>query len=134
MGYIIFNFLNLNAGWIHRIDSGHIPRPWKAPTWLIGLNTILAFVNAMFLGAGAKAWGYSNALYVGFAFSALILIVFSYRHFVQDKGKFPANALTDLGLSGTDLGVKKAGILPYVALAAGLAVVLLSDHFFQLPG
>ena len=23
-GYIIFNFLNLNAGWIHRIDSGHI--------------------------------------------------------------------------------------------------------------
>ncbi len=26
-GYIIFNFLNLNAGWIHRIDSGHIARP-----------------------------------------------------------------------------------------------------------
>ena len=24
VGYIIFNFLNLNAGWIHRIDSGHI--------------------------------------------------------------------------------------------------------------
>ncbi len=23
-GYIIFNFLNLNAGWIHRIDNGHI--------------------------------------------------------------------------------------------------------------
>ncbi|MET0313486.1 MAG: APC family permease, partial [Hansschlegelia sp.] len=22
-GYIIFNFLNLNSGWIHRIDSGH---------------------------------------------------------------------------------------------------------------
>ena len=33
-------------------------RPWKAPTWLIGLNTVLAFVNALFLGAGAKVWGY----------------------------------------------------------------------------
>ena len=62
VGYIIFNFLNLNAGWIHRIDSGHMERPWKAPTWLIGLNTVLAFVNALFLGAGAKVWGYSNAL------------------------------------------------------------------------
>ena len=46
IGYIIFNFLNLNAGWIHRVDSGHIPRPWKAPDWLIGVNTVLAFVNA----------------------------------------------------------------------------------------
>ncbi len=57
VGYILFNFLNLNAGWIHRIDSAHMDRPWKAPNWLIGLNTILAFVNALFLGAGAKVWG-----------------------------------------------------------------------------
>ncbi|MBA4324818.1 MAG: amino acid permease, partial [Rhodobacter sp.] len=47
VGYILFNFLNLNAGWIHRIDSAHMERPWKAPTWLIGLNTVLAFVNAL---------------------------------------------------------------------------------------
>jgi len=32
VGYIIFNFLNLNSGWIHRVDSGHIERAWKAPT------------------------------------------------------------------------------------------------------
>ena len=37
-GYIIFNFLNLNAGWIHRIDNGHIHRPWRAPTSLIALG------------------------------------------------------------------------------------------------
>ena len=37
VGYILFNFLNLNAGWIHRIDSAHMERPWKAPTWLIGV-------------------------------------------------------------------------------------------------
>ena len=133
VGYIIFNFLNLNAGWIHRMDSGHVNRPWSAPTWLIGLNTIFAFVNAMFLGAGAKVWGYSNALLVGFIFAALILPVFVFRHFIQDGGKFPDGAMDDLGLVGQDLGVKKAGVLPYVALVAGLAVVLISNYVFQLP-
>lgn len=134
VGYVLFNFLNLNSGWIHRMDSGHVERPWKAPTWLIGVNTVLAFVNALFLGAGAKVWGYSNALWVGFAFAAMILPVFAYRHYVQDKGKFPPEALEDLGLVGQDLGVKKAGILPYLALAGGLAVALFANWFFQLPG
>lgn len=133
VGYIIFNFLNLNAGWIHRIDSGAIERPYKAPTWLIGLNTILAFVNALFMGAGAKVWGYSNALWVGFAFAALIIPVFAFRHYVQDKGKFPANALEDIGLTGQDLGVRKAGILPYLALLLGLTIVLVANWLFQLP-
>lgn len=133
VGYIIFNFLNLNSGWIHRIDSGHIERPWKAPTWLIGLNTILAFVNALFLGAGAKVWGYANALWVGFIFAALILPVFAYRHYVRDGGQFPAGAMEDLGLAGQDLGVKKAGNLPYLALLAGLAIVLIANWLFQLP-
>lgn len=133
VGYIIFNFLNLNAGWIHRVDSGHIARPWKAPTWLIGLNTVLAFVNALFLGAGAKVWGYTNALWVGLAFAALILPVFAFRHYVQDSGRFPAQALTDLGLKEGDMGERKAGMLPYLTLAAGLIVVLIANWFFVLP-
>jgi amino acid transporter len=133
VGYIIFNFLNLNAGWMHRVDSGHIERPYRAPTWLIGLNTVLAFVNALFMGAGAKVWGYSNALWVGFAFAALIIPVFAFRHYFQDKGQFPAGALEELGLKGQDLGERKAGILPYLALAAGLAVVLIANWLFQMP-
>ncbi len=133
VGYIIFNFLNLNAGWIHRIDSGHIARPWKAPSALIGLNTVLAFVNALFLGAGAKVWGYSNALWAGLIFAALIIPVFYYRHYIQDGGKFPAGALEALGLKDGDMGEKKAGMLPYMALAAGAVVVLVANWFFQLP-
>ena len=133
VGYMIFNFLNLNAGWIHRVDSGHVPRPWRAPNWLIGLNTVLAFVNLLFLGAGAKVWGYANALWVGFAFAALIVPVFVLRHYIQDGGRFPPNALAELGLKGSDLGERKAGMLPYLALAAGLVVVLLADRYFQLP-
>ncbi|MBI2719751.1 MAG: APC family permease [Rhizobiales bacterium] len=133
VGYIIFNFLNLNSGWIHRMDSGHVERPWKAPTWLIGLNTILAFVNALFLGAGAKVWGYSSALWVGLIFAALILPVFWYRHYLQDGGKFPKEALDDLGIVGEGLGERKAGLLPYLTLIAGAAVVLWANWFFQLP-
>ncbi len=133
VGYILFNFLNLNAGWIHRIDSGHIERPWKAPTWLIGLNTVLAFVNAIFLGAGAKVWGYSTALWAGLFFAALIFPVFYYRHYIQDGGQFPKGALAELGLKEGDMGEKKAGMLPYITLAGGAAVVLLANWFFQLP-
>jgi hypothetical protein len=130
---MIFNFLNLNAGWIHRVDSPHVERPWKAPSWLIGLNTVLAFVNALFLGAGAKVWGYSNALWVGFVFAALVLPVFAFRHYVQDGGRFPAAALVELGLKEGDLGPKRAGMLPYLTLAAGAVVVLISNWYFQLP-
>jgi len=133
VGYIIFNFLNLNSGWIHRIDSGHVERPWKAPNWLIGLNTLLAFVNALFLGAGAKVWGYSDALLSGVIFAALIIPVFMFRHYVQDGGRFPKEALEDLGLTEGDLGHRKAGMLPYLALVAGVCVVLWANWFFVLP-
>ena len=134
VGYILFNFLNLNAGWIHRIDSAHMERPWKAPTWLIGLNTILAFVNALFLGAGAKVWGYENALWSGLIFASLIFPVFWYRHYVVDGGKFPKEAYDDLGLPYGELGERKAGFLPYLALILGAAVVLWANWFFVLPG
>jgi amino acid transporter len=133
VGYLIFNFLNLNAGWIHRVDSGHIERPWKAPTWLIGLNTILAFVNLLFLGAGAKVWGYSNALWAGLIFAALIFPVFYFRHYVQDSGRFPSGALADLGLKDGEMGERKAGMLPYVALIAGAILVLWANWYFVLP-
>jgi amino acid transporter len=134
VGYILFNFLNLNAGWIHRIDSAHMERPWKAPTWLIGVNTVLAFVNALLLGAGAKVWGYENALWAGLIFAALIFPVFWFRHYVQDGGKFPKEAYEDLGLPYGELGERKAGVLPYLALILGAAVVLWANWFFVLPG
>jgi amino acid transporter len=133
VGYILFNFLNLNAGWIHRIDSAHMERPWKAPTWLIGLNTVLAFVNALFLGAGAKVWGYENALWSGLIFASLIFPVFWYRHYVVDGGKFPKEAYEDLGLPYGEMGERKAGMLPYLALILGAAVVLWANWFFVLP-
>ncbi len=141
VGYIIFNFLNLNSGWIHRVDSGHVERPWKAPTWLIGLNTVFAFANLIFMGAGAKVWQIvgakadaPNPLWAGLFFAALIFPVFYFRHYVQDGGKFPKGALDDLGLTEGDMGERKAGMLPYLTLVLGAAVVLWANWFFQLPG
>ncbi|MBL8583197.1 MAG: APC family permease, partial [Rhizobiaceae bacterium] len=130
-GYIIFNFLNLNAGWIHRMDSGHIARPWRAPTILIALGAMLSYVNAMFMGAGAKVWN-PWALWAGLIAASLIVPVFLYRHYVQDGGKFPPHMLDDLGIKPNELVQRKAGILPYLTLIAGLAVVLLSNWFFVI--
>ncbi|PWK60013.1 APC family permease [Aminobacter sp. AP02] len=130
-GYIIFNFLNLNSGWIHRIDNGHIHRPWKAPTILIAVGALLSYVNAMFMGAGAKVWN-PWALWAGFIAAALIIPVFCYRHYIQDGGKFPVHMLDDLGISQEDLKNRKAGILPYLTLIAGVVVVLLANWFFVI--
>ena len=128
-GYIIFNFLNLNAGWIHRIDNGHVHRPWKAPTWLLGLGSIFAFVNVVFMGAGAESWN-PNALIAGLIAAALIIPVFCFRHYIQDGGRFPEHMLSDLGMTEGDIAEKKAGILPYLTIIAGFAVLLAADYFF----
>ncbi|MCB1483598.1 MAG: APC family permease [Hyphomicrobiaceae bacterium] len=132
VGYIIFNFLNLNSGWIHRIDNAHIHRPWKAPTILIALGGIFAFVNAVFMGAGAKVWN-PNALWAGLFTASLILPVFWFRHHVQDGDRFPDHMYEDLNITPGEIVHRKAGILPYVTLAAGLATVLIANWFFTLP-
>jgi len=131
-GYIIFNFLNLNSGWIHRIDSGHVARPYRAPTWLLATGSVFAFVNAAFMGAGAKVWN-PAALWAGFMTAALIIPVFLYRHYVQDGGRFPHEMMEDLHVGDAKtVSKKRAGILPYLALIGGIAVVLIANAIFAV--
>lgn len=127
--YIVFNFLNLNAGWIHRIDNAHVPRPWRAPTILMAIGVVLAFVNAFLLGAGADVWG-AGTLMTGIVAIALIIPVFIFRHYIQDGGVFPAAMLADLSPDGRGLGERKAGVLPYVTLAGGIATVAIAWWIF----
>ena len=123
VGYIIFNFLNLHSGWIHRLDRPSWDRPYKAPTILLVLGGILAFVNLALMGMGADIWG-AGTLKAGLIFAALIIPVFMYRHFIQDKGIFPQSMLEDMHLAGSEDGVtNRAGVLPYITLVAGVAVV-----------
>ena len=122
--YMIFNFLNLNAGWIHRIDSPGRKRPYRAPTLILAAGTVLSYVNCLFMGAGAKIW-HPAALWAGLATALLIIPVFWYRHYIQDGGRFPA-------ADAESQGERRAGILPYVALLGGLGIILLANWVFVL--
>ena len=88
VGYMIFNFLNLNAGWIHRLDRPAQERPWRAPDWILAVGACLSFVNLVFMGFGADVYGVGT-LSTGLVFCALIVPVFVYRHYWRDKGHFP---------------------------------------------
>ena len=130
VNYLIFNFLNLNAGWIHRIDNAKVPRPYKVPMPLFVAGVAMAYVNAFLMGSGANVWG-SSTLLLGWIAALISIPIFLYRHYVTDKGKFPDHMLADLVLEGeTELQPKKAGVLPYVAIAAGLAVMLTGWYIF----
>jgi amino acid transporter len=128
VGYIMFNFLNLNSGWIHRIDRPDWERPFKAPKIILGIGVVLGFVNLALMGLGADIYG-AGTLTAGLVFASLIIPVFLYRHYVQDKGKFPDAMLEDMHLNDQLAeGGKRAGILPYVTLAAGVAVVIIAHN------
>ena len=129
--YLIFNFLNLNAGWIHRIDNREVKRPWRCPTPLMAAGIVLSFVNMALLGAGANVWG-EGTLMSGVIAAALIVPVFCYRHFVQDKGRFPEAMLQDLHVEGRKLDVRRAGVWPYVTIATGITVAIVANHVFTL--
>ena len=122
VGYLIFNFLNLNAGWIHRADRPNQYRPWRAPTWLLVAGSVLSFVNLAFMGFGADIYG-AGTLATGLAFAALIVPVFIYRHWIQDKGSFPAEMAKDLEFVEGQRIIRRAGIWPYVVLVVGVLVV-----------
>jgi amino acid transporter len=127
VGYLIFNFLNLNAGWIHRMDRPRQERPWRAPTIIIAAGAVLSFVNIAFMGMGADVYG-AGTLKTGLVFAALIVPVFVYRHYIQDKGKFPAAMADDLDMHDGEKLTNRAGVLPYLVLAVGAAVVYLSHR------
>jgi amino acid transporter len=131
--YLVFNFLNLHSGWIHRMDNGHVERPWKAPNIMLWLGGILAFVNAMLLGAGANVWG-EGTLRSAVIAMVLIIPVFVFRHWIQDGGKFPHEMLEDLSVGGDDVEkrARRAGFLPYLTIAAGILVVIVSNAIFTL--
>ena len=127
VGYMIFNFLNLNAGWIHRLDRPLQERPWRAPTWVLAVGAALSFVNLAFMGFGADVYGVGT-LSTGLVFCALIIPVFIYRHYVQDKGHFPDEMKEDLGHNSGASAIKRAGIWPFVVLGLGVAVVAVTHR------
>lgn len=126
-GYILFNWLNLQSGWIHRIDRAEVTRPFRAPTVLLGFNVLLSFCNLAFLGVAAAKISTTNIV-IGLIICAMILPVFFFRHYIQDKGVFPASTL-EAEESGA--AMKKCGLLPYFAILCGVCTVLGFYHLFS---
>lgn len=128
VSYIIFNFLNLNAGWIHRMDRPDWARPYKAPTILIVIGTTLAFVNVTMMGLGANIWG-SGTLMSGLVMAGLVFPIFIWRHYIIDKGVFPEEMRKDMELENGAKGrPSKTSKLPYLALIVGCAIVYFTNH------
>ena len=123
--YILFNFLNLNAAWIHRRDRPNWERPFKAPTALIIAGAVLSFVNLALLGMGADTWG-SGTLIAGLAVAAGIVPVFLFRHYVTDKGVFPASMTEDMHLVPEKGVTNASGWLPFLTVALGVVVVVVA--------
>lgn len=115
--YMIFVFLNLQAGWLHRIDRPNTPRPYRAPNWLLAVGAFCGFLNLLILRWGADFWG-QRVLLTSLLIVAGIIPIFAYRHYVTDRGKFPPWMQEDLEVNGHPLR-RRAGLLPYVTLLAG---------------
>ena len=126
--YFIFNFLNLQAGWIHRMDRGNWDRPFRCPTWLLALAAVFGFINMIFMGAGADVWG-AGTLRNGLIAAAMILPVFLFRHYVQDGGVFPDGNDEAEYASNLKAVSRRAGALPYLALMGCGAVIWLTNHY-----
>ncbi len=131
VNYMIFNFLNLQSGWLHRVDRPEMPRPYRAPTVILATGAVLGFVNLLLLGMGANIWG-PGTLAAGFAVA--VMIIPGVRPSVTTSsmaGKFPAQTFEDF--AGVDQSEVKtrAGILPYLTLAVGAGVIALGYSLAQ---
>ncbi|HEX4584624.1 MAG TPA: APC family permease [Burkholderiaceae bacterium] len=125
VAYMIFVFMNLNAGWIHRIDRPDWLRPFKAPNWLLATGAVLGYINLFIIGMGSDIWG-PHTLISGLVLSSLIIPVFIWRHYVVDKGVFPPSMIEDMHLESDEgKSRKSAGVLPYLALAGAALFILL---------
>jgi amino acid transporter len=123
--YLTFIFMNLQSGWIHRMDRPDWMRSFKAPTWLLGLGAVCGFFDMFLIGVGANSYG-NGVLELGFGVVALSIPIFLYRHYVTDKGKFPDDFSADIQPGGPVTAVTyKAGFLPYVAVAGAVAAVVI---------
>ena len=125
--YMIFVFLNLQSGWIHRMDRPQADRPFRCAKWLLAGGAICGYLDLAFIGAGADLQGVGT-MRNGLIAMLLIVPVFFYRHFWQDRGRFPARMTQDMDHEGGTRAAGWRGALPYGALALGVFVVWFSHH------
>jgi amino acid transporter len=128
VAYMTFIFMNLQSGWIHRMDRPHWVRSYKAPAVLLAIGAVCGFFDMFLIGVGANSYG-SNVLTAGFIAVFISVPIFLYRHYITDKGKFPADFTADIQPGGPVSTVTfKAGYLPYLAVAGAVAAVVFGSY------
>ena len=90
------------------------------------VRALILIVNIALLGMGANVWGPST-LITGVVVACAVIPLFLYRHYVTDKGEFPESAKEDMQMAEGAAIPKRAGILPYLTLAAGIGVVIVTS-------
>jgi amino acid transporter len=93
VGYMIFNTLNLVAGYLLRKDAPAAPRPYRAPVVMIRLGIVLAAVNLVLLFVGAPSWGWK---YVGLGWLIVLAGIVIYYYRAWSDRRSAGQAATDM--------------------------------------
>jgi len=89
VGYMIFNTLNLIAGYLLRKDAPAATRPYRAPVTMIRLGVVFAAVNLVLLFVGAPSWGWS---YVGLGWLIVLAGIAIYYYRAWSDRRVPERA------------------------------------------
>jgi amino acid transporter len=128
VAYMTFIYMNLQSGWMHRMDRPDWTRSYKAPSLLLGLGAVCGFVDMFVIGVGSNSYG-KGVLIGGFTVVFLSVPIFLYRHYITDKGKFPDDFAADIQPGGTvTAATTRAGYLPYLAVAGAVAAVAIGSY------
>jgi amino acid transporter len=84
VGYIIVNVLGNLAVSFMRWKFPKAFRPFKVPKWMFPITASLFIPNAIFM-IGAPVFGGLKGTLLGLLISGVILILYHYRKFVQDR-------------------------------------------------
>src|SRR5262249_9169627 len=97
VGYMIFNVLNLVAGYLLRKDAPAAPRPYRAPVVMIRLGVVLAAVNLVLLFVGAPSWGWK---YVGLGWLIVLAGIVIYWCGWGGDGRMAGHGAADVAALG----------------------------------
>jgi len=93
IGYMVFNTLNLVAGYLLRKDAPLAERPYRAPVVMLRAGIVLSAVNFVLLFVGAPSWGWK---YVGLGWLIVLAGVAIYYYRVwSDRRGIPSFAEAD---------------------------------------
>jgi amino acid transporter len=128
VAYVMYQFLVLNSAWIHRLDRPNWSRPYKTPLILLIIGGVLSYLNLGIMGLGANVWG-EGTLRTGLLFSLLVIPLFLYRHYYEDKGFFPKQLLADVQPNlDSSLNAKLRQYLPHLTLVMAILVVCITSN------